>query len=284
MWAIRSKSTSPPEIKKPRLRAPASSSAQPFHPFLRNQLKARCERLGLSLGQQLDQMACQGLHVHDGVPDRAGKGQMQPDGLILKLGPQNSGGIQQFQPLVHRDPLLSPGNAGPVPGLGGFLLGHLVDKGGLAHIGNAHHHGPDRPAHLALLLPPGDLLFQCRPHHGGKLLDPRAAAGVTLQDRDSLGPKVRPPDLAGGRVRLVGPVENDHPGLPPTSSSKSGFRLAMGIRASMTSATMSTYLRFSPIIRRVLVMWPGYHWMFTFLSSPFPAGAAARPGTVLFHN
>ena len=73
-------------------------------------------------------------------------------------------------------------------------------------------------------------------------------------------------------------------GFPPTSSSKSGFRLAMGIRASMTSATTSTYLRFSPIIRRVLVMWPGYHWMFTFLSSPFPAGAAARPGTVLFHN
>ena len=48
-------------------------------------------------------------------------------------------------------------------------------------------------------------------------------------------------------------------GLVPTRSSMSGLRLAMGMRASMISATTSTNFRFSPIIRRVLVMWPGYH-------------------------
>ena len=134
MWAIRSKSTSPPEIKKPRLRAPASSSAQPSIPSSGTSLK-RAARLGLSLGQQLDQMACQGLHVHDGVPDRAGKGQMQPDGLILKLGPQNSGGIQQFQPLVHRDPLLSPVTPGRSPALADFFLATLLIKVDLPTLG-----------------------------------------------------------------------------------------------------------------------------------------------------
>ncbi len=51
-------------------------------------------------------------------------------------------------------------------------------------------------------------------------------------------------------------------GLLPTMSSMSGLRLAMGMRASMISATTSTYFMSAAIIRRVLVIWPGYHWMF----------------------
>ena len=51
-------------------------------------------------------------------------------------------------------------------------------------------------------------------------------------------------------------------GFPAVSSSTSGFRLAMGIRASRISQTASMFFSWLWIIRRVLVMWPGYHWIF----------------------
>lgn len=51
-------------------------------------------------------------------------------------------------------------------------------------------------------------------------------------------------------------------GLPAVMASMSGFRLDTGIRASMISTTMSTFFRSASICRRVLVMCPGYHWIF----------------------
>ena len=59
-------------------------------------------------------------------------------------------------------------------------------------------------------------------------------------------------------------------GLPLVSSSTSGFRLERGTRASRISHTASICFSWSEIIRRVLVMWPGYHWMFMALSSILP--------------
>src|SRR5699024_8877385 len=51
-------------------------------------------------------------------------------------------------------------------------------------------------------------------------------------------------------------------GFPAVSSSTSGLRLEIGIRASRISQTASMFFSWLWIIRRVLVMWPGYHWMF----------------------
>ena len=155
-------------------------------------------------------MAGQGLHVHDGVPHGPGEGQVQTDRLILKLGPQNTGGIQQLQTLIHGDPLLAAGHAGAVAGLGRLFLGDFIDEGGLAHVGDTHDHGPHRAAHLALFFPPGDLFLQRPAHDGGELLHPCPAAGVALQHRDALAAEAGSPLLAGGGVGLVGPVEDDH--------------------------------------------------------------------------
>ena len=51
-------------------------------------------------------------------------------------------------------------------------------------------------------------------------------------------------------------------GFCPQIASMSGFRLENGMRASTISQTASTSLRSASIFRRVLVMWPGYHWIF----------------------
>ena len=51
-------------------------------------------------------------------------------------------------------------------------------------------------------------------------------------------------------------------GFCPQMASMSGLRLDRGMRASTSSTTMSTSFRSASICRRVLVMWPGYHWMF----------------------
>ncbi len=56
-------------------------------------------------------------------------------------------------------------------------------------------------------------------------------------------------------------------GFPPHRRSISGFRLEIGIRASTISHTASTCFRSASIWRRVLVIWPGYHWIFIFFSS-----------------
>ena len=51
-------------------------------------------------------------------------------------------------------------------------------------------------------------------------------------------------------------------GFVPQMASMSGLRLASGMRASKISHTASTSFTSASIIRRVLVMWPGYHWIF----------------------
>ena len=55
-------------------------------------------------------------------------------------------------------------------------------------------------------------------------------------------------------------------GLLPQMASMSGLRLVMGMRASRISHTASTSFTSASIIRRVLVMWPGYHWIFMLAS------------------
>ena len=158
-------------------------------------------------------MAAQGLHVHDVVLHRPGKGQVHADGLVIKLGPQDARGVQQVQGLVHIYPLLAPGDTGPVPRLGGLLPGYLVDEGGLAHVGHPHHHGPHRTAHLALLPPFGDLILQHVLNHGGKLVHAASRFGVRLQHSVALTAEKGGPLFVPGGVGLVGPVEDDEPGL-----------------------------------------------------------------------
>jgi len=58
-------------------------------------------------------------------------------------------------------------------------------------------------------------------------------------------------------------------GFLPQIASMSGFRLEMGMRASKISHTASTSFTSASIIRRVLVMWPGYHWIFMLVSGLF---------------
>ena len=99
------------------------------------------------------QMTAQGLHIHDFVFDSACKGKYHASVRVLKFRPQDARCVQQIQGTVHVDPLLAPGNAGAVPRLSRLLPGHLIDKGGLSHVGDSHHHGPHRTAYLALLPP-----------------------------------------------------------------------------------------------------------------------------------
>ncbi len=158
-------------------------------------------------------MTAKGLHVHNFVLHRPSKGQIHAGGLVLELGPEDAGGIQQVQPLVHVDPLLAPGDAGAVAGLGRLLFSHLVDKGGLAHVGHPHHHSPDRTAHLALLPPFGNLVPEHPLDHGGKLIDPPAGTGVGLQHGVALAPEAGPPGPVLGGVGLIRPVEDNQAGL-----------------------------------------------------------------------
>ena len=158
-------------------------------------------------------MASQCLHIHDVVLHRTGECQAHPGLHVLKLGPQNPRCIQQFQPPVHCHPLLSPGNTRAVAGFGRLLPSHLVDEGGLAHIGNTNHHSPHRTAHQTLFLPSGDLVLQHLLHHAGELIHPGACFRIGLQHRPALLPEPRPPGPVSGRVGLVRPVEHHQPGL-----------------------------------------------------------------------
>ena len=160
------------------------------------------------------QVAAQGLHVQNVVLHRAGVGQVQAHALVLKLGPEDAGGVQQFQVLVDGHPLLGPGNAGAVLGLGGFPACHLIDKGGLAHVGDAQDHYPDHPARLSFFRIGPELVREQLPHSGGKPGGALSPLGIGLQHSISLGPEIGGPAVGGGAVRLVRPVQNHQPGLP----------------------------------------------------------------------
>ena len=124
------------------------------------------------MGRQKSHQAAGKFHnIHDIVLHGASVGQIQANGLILKFGPEDTGGIQQLHAAVHRHPLLAAGDAGPVLGDSGFPLGHLIDKGGFTHIGHTDYHSPHLAAHLAFGCPRGDLIPQQRTHHRRKLAD-----------------------------------------------------------------------------------------------------------------
>ena len=160
-------------------------------------------------------MTGQGLPVHDLVLHSTGKGQVHTGGLVFKLWPQDTGRIQQVQAGVHIDPLLATGDAGLVARLGGLFLCHLVDKGGFAHVGHPHHHGPHRAAHQALGLPLLYLILQGGLDGGGKLIDSFPVPGVGLHDPPAFLTEPLPPHLIHSGVGLIRPVEDDEPGLLP---------------------------------------------------------------------
>ena len=195
--------------------------------------------------------------------------------------PGVSSSSSPWSTVIHCFPRVTPGRS---PALADFFLATLLIKVDLPTLGMpttmARTGRPTWPFsfHLAICS------FSAARITGENCLPPAPLRASHSKTEIPWARKYAPQTLLAAGSAWSARLRMTTRGFPPTSSSKSGFRLAMGIRASMTSATTSTYLRFSPIIRRVLVMWPGYHWMFTFLSSPFPAGAAARPGTVLFHN
>ena len=92
-------------------------------------------------------------------------------------------------------------------------MGHLIDKGGLAHIGDTQDHDTDHLAYLALGRGGGQLIPQQLADGGGKFLGTHAVFGVGLQHGAALGAEILGPAAGLGRVGLVGTVEDDEPGL-----------------------------------------------------------------------
>ena len=159
------------------------------------------------------QVAAQGLHIQNIVLYCPGIGQVHAHALVVELGPEDAGGVQQLQVPVNGHPLLGAGDAGPVLGLGGLAARHLVDKGGFTHIGDAQDHDPHYPAGHAPLRVGAELVRQQFPDGPGEFRRAHAAFGVGFQHRVALGPEVLRPAFGPLRVRLVHPVQHHHPGL-----------------------------------------------------------------------
>ncbi len=157
-------------------------------------------------GQQLHEMHGKGFDIHHIILHRAGIAELQAHLRVLKLGPQDTGGVQQLQAPFHRDPLLSAGDAGPVLRLGGFSARHLIDKGGFSHVGDAHHHHPDGSADLALFLIPADLLLEQLLDLGGKLIGALPVFAVRFQHHHALCTEPGRPLLCCRRVRHIDAV------------------------------------------------------------------------------
>ena len=160
-------------------------------------------------GQVVHQVAGQLLDVQNIVLHRTRKGKTLADFRIVKFRPEDAGGVQQLQGGVHGHPLLGAGNAGAILGLGGLALGHLVDEGGLAHVGDAQHHDADHAAHLTLGGVGLQLITEQLTDGGGEFLRAHAALGVGLQHGPALGAEILRPAAGLGGVGLVGTVEDD---------------------------------------------------------------------------
>ena len=163
--------------------------------------------------QILHEIAGQFLNIHHVILDSSCKGQTLADLHIIELRPQNAGRVQQFQRPIHRHPLLGAGHAGAILRLGGLAVGHLIDKGGFAHVGNAQHHHPDSAAHLSFFSVGGQLVLQKLADGGGKLRRAHAALGVGLQHRVAFSPEIGGPALRLSGVSLIHAVQHHQPGL-----------------------------------------------------------------------
>ena len=141
-----------------------------------------------------------------------GKGQHHADLRVLKLGPEDSRGIQQLQTGIHRDPLFASGDTGAIFCLGTLSAGNLVDEGGFSHIGNPHYHNPQGAIH-ALCSVPGQLLRTGRPGCGGKAGNAPLCFAVRGYDRHTLFFKIGFPTVGGRRVCQIHTVQDDHSGL-----------------------------------------------------------------------
>ena len=166
------------------------------------------------MGPQIGhQVAAQGLHIQNIVLHRPGIGQVHAHALVIKFRPENTGGVQKLQIPINRHPLLGAGNAGAILGFGSLAARHLIDKGGLAHVGNTQDHDPHHPAGHTPLRVGAELVRQQLPDGPGEFRRAPAAFGVGFQHRVALGPKVLRPAFGPLRVRLVHPVQHHHPGL-----------------------------------------------------------------------
>ena len=154
------------------------------------------------------------LQVHDIVLDCACEGQMETHGGIVKLRPQDTGGIQKFQCAVNGHPLLCTGDAGTILGLSGLAVGNLIDKGGLAHVGDTQHHDTDGAANLPLFGIGGQLILQQFTHNSGKLVGACAALGVGFENSVTFSPEIGAPALCLLGIGLIHAVENDQAGFP----------------------------------------------------------------------
>ena len=162
------------------------------------------------LPQIFHQIAGQLLDIHDIILNSSCKGKTLADLYVIELGPQDAGGVQQLQRAIHRHPLLGAGHAGAILRLGGLAVGHLIDKGGFAHVGDAQHHHADGAAHLPLFGIGRQLVLQKLTDGGGKLRRACAALGVGLQHRIALSPEIGGPALCLLGVGLIHAVQYHH--------------------------------------------------------------------------
>ena len=157
-------------------------------------------------------MAGQLLRIHNILFDRAGICQLHTHIGIFKFGPQNTGGIQQKQPIIHRHPLLTSGNTGTVFCLGTLSAGNLVDQCGLANIGNSNDHHTQRAVH-ALCGISLNFLLQYRTDSGLKIGNSLSAFAIRCQCCHSTAAKPGDPPFRCVRIRQIRPIQNNNTGF-----------------------------------------------------------------------
>ena len=178
--------------------------------------------------EQRQKAGRKGLQIHDIVLHRAGVSKAHAHFPVFKFRPEDSRRIQKKKPLIHGDPLLSPGDTGAVLRLGALASGDLIDEGGLSHIGDAGHHDLQRPTYLTLFLIALELLGQHGADGWNKSADALAALAIGLQHRHPLAFKPGRPAAHHGRIRLIDAVEHHQARL--SSHNLIQIRIAAGGR------------------------------------------------------
>ena len=154
------------------------------------------------------------LAVQDLVPDGADQGQAHADGLIVELGPQDAGGIQELYAAAQPDPLLAPRDAGLVACLGTGPARKGIDKGRFTDVGDPGDHGPEGPADDPARLVAGDLLPAGLLHIPAHDLPRLLLAGIGRHCQKAPLPEKVQIGLCPRRIRQVRLAQQDHAALP----------------------------------------------------------------------
>ena len=96
--------------------------------------------------QELRQLGTHLNIVEDIITDCSSDCQMESSERFFELRPEDSGNIQQLQPVSHPNPLFPPGHSRPGSGPCCCPPSQPIDQGGFTHIGYPNYHPPHSAA------------------------------------------------------------------------------------------------------------------------------------------